>query len=297
MIRYSSILYVIEQAPYKAKVAVAKARVTKAEAIHTRTSDYLQRIRNVRSGGVSVTDIETAKADELEAGAELQEAKSTLALAQLDLDYTKISAPISGRIGATAITAGNLCGPSSGPLARIVQLDPIRVQYSVSENNLTAIKAALDDSISGQEKDLVRPQIKLPDGEILDLTGQVDFVDNMVDPSTGTISVRLSFENPGGLLLPGQYVTVLVSWLQPKLTTVVPQAAILEDRKGRYVLTVDAEDQVKQRRVSTGSLIGTMWAIESGLTAGELVIVQGLQKVRPGQTVKTTTAAEAKKAD
>lgn len=291
------ILYVIEQAPYQARVAVAKARVTKAQATFTRTSAYLKRIQNVRSGGVSATDIEAAKADELETGAELQEAKSTLVLAELDLDYTRIAAPISGRIGATALTVGNLCGPTSGPLAKIVQLDPIRVQYSVSENDLSAIRMALGDAFSGQENDLMRPQIRLPGGELLDLSGHVDFVDNVVDSSTGTISVRLIFDNPDGLLLPGQYVTVLVSRRQPRLMAVVPQAAILEDREGRYVLAVNAQSQVEQRRVTTGALTGTMWAIESGLAAGELVIVQGVQKVRPGQTVKTTTADETKKAD
>lgn len=296
-VRAGDILYVIEQAPYKAKVAVAKAQVTKAQATFARTSDYMKRIQNVRSGGVSATDIDAAKADELEAKAELQEAESTLVLAELDLAYTKISAPISGRIGATALTVGNLCGPTSGPLARIVQLDPIRIQYSVSENSLSAIRAALKDSFTGREEALVRPQIRLPGGEILDLAGHVDFVDNVVDASTGTISVRLVFDNPDGLLLPGQYVTALVSLRQPKLMTAVPQAAILEDREGRYVLVVNPESQVEQRRVRTGATTGTMWAIESGLTVGELVIVQGLQKVRPGQTVATTTADEAKKAD
>ena len=296
-VRAGDILYVIEQAPYKARVAVAKAKVTKAQATFSRTTDYLKRIQNVRSGGVSATDIDTAKADDLEARSELQEAQSTLVLAELDLAYTKISAPISGRIGATSLTVGNLCGPTSGPLARIVQLDPIRIQYSVSENSLPAIRAALKDSFTDREESLVRPQIRLPGGEILDLAGHVDFVDNVVDASTGTISVRLVFDNPDGLLLPGQYVTALVSWRQPKLMTVVPQAAIMEDREGRYVLVVNAQSQVEQRRVNTGTTTGTMWAIESGLKAGELVIVQGLQKVRPGQTVATTTTDDLKKAD
>ena len=296
-VRAGDVLYIIEQAPYQARVAVAKARVTKAQATYSRATDYMKRIQNVRSGGVSATDIDAAKSDELETMAELQEAQSTLALAELDLAYTKISAPISGRIGATSLTVGNLCGPTSGPLARIVQLDPIRVQYSVSENSLSAIRAALKDSFTGQEESLVRPQIRLPGGEMLDLAGHVDFVDNVVDASTGTISVRLVFDNPDGLLLPGQYVTVLVSWRQPKLMAAVPQAAILEDREGRYVLTVNAESQVEQRRVNTGATTGTMWAIESGLTVGEMVIVQGLQKVRPGQTVTTTPAGETKKGD
>ncbi|MCK4508064.1 MAG: efflux RND transporter periplasmic adaptor subunit, partial [Desulfuromonadales bacterium] len=217
-------LYVIEQAPYKAKVAAAKARVTKAQATLARASNYLKRIQTVRIGGVSATDIESAEAAELEASAELQETQAALTLAELDLSYTRILAPISGRIGATTLTAGNLCGPTSGPLARIVQINPIRIQYSVSENDLSAIKMALADSSSEHEKNnLLRPQLKLPGGEILDLSGRVDFVDNMVDANTGTISVRLVFENSAGLLLPGQYVTVLVSRRQAKLMPVIPQ--------------------------------------------------------------------------
>lgn len=290
-------LYVIEQAPYKAKVAAAKARVTKAQATFARAGNYLKRIQTVRAGGVSAADIESAEAAELEAGAELQETQSALTLAELDFGYTRILAPISGRIGATALTVGNLCGPTSGPLARIVQINPIRIQYSVSENDLSAIKMALADSSSGQEKDSLRLQVKLPKGEILDLFGEIDFVDNMVDASTGTISVRLVFDNSDGLLIPGQYVTVLVSLKQAQLIPVIPQSAVLEDRDGRYVLIVNAQKQVEQRRINTGLVSGTLWTVESGLNIGEMVIVQGIQKVRPGQTVKTLTEDEAKRVD
>ncbi|MBW2688647.1 MAG: efflux RND transporter periplasmic adaptor subunit [Deltaproteobacteria bacterium] len=296
-VRAGDSLYVIEQAPYQARVAVAKARVAKAQATLTRASNYQKRIKTVRTGGVSATDMESAEAAELEASAELQEAQANLTLAELDLGYTRILAPISGRIGATTLTVGNLCGPTSGPLARIVQIDPIRIQYSVSENDLSAIKTTLADSSSSQEKNLLRPQIRLPGGEVLKLSGHVDFVDNVVDASTGTITVRLVFDNPDGLLLPGQYVTVLVSRRQARLIPVIPQAAVLEDRDGRYVLVVDTQNQVEQRRISTGVINGTQWTVESGLTLGERVIVQGVQKVRPGQTVKTTSTDEAKGTD
>jgi membrane fusion protein (multidrug efflux system) len=292
-VRAGDTLYIIEQAPYQARVAVAKARATKAQATLTQASNYLKRIQAVRAGGVSATDIESAESAELEASAELAEAQASLALAELDLSYTRILAPISGRIGATSLTIGNLCGPTSGPLARIVQVDPIRIQYSVSENDLAAIKKAKADASSSRDKNLLRAQIKLPGGEILKLTGQLDFVDNVVDASTGTISVRLVFDNPEGLLLPGQYVTVLLSQKQAKIMPVIPQSAVLEDRDGRYVLLVDAQNQVEQRRISTGVISGALWTIESGLTAGEMVIVQGVQKVRPGQTVKPTTVDAA----
>ena len=294
-VQTGDVLYCIEQAPYRARVNSAKARVSKAEAALTRANHYLKRIRNVRSGGISSTNIESAEADVLEAGAEVQGTRSALDLAELDLGYTIISAPISGRIGATALTKGNLCGPTSGPLARIVQLDPIRVQYSVSENDLSVIKMAFEDSSLKHGERMLRLQIRLPGGKVLPLSGHVDFVDNEVDDSTGTISVRLIFDNPASLLLPGQYVTVLIARNKTTLLPVIPQSAVLEDREGRYVLVVNAENKVLQRRVTTGVLSGLLWAIESGLRVGEMVIVQGIQKVHPGQTVKTKIDSATKK--
>lgn len=296
-VRTGDLLYVIEKAPYQARVAAAKARMAKAQATLNQARNYQERLQNVRTGGVSATDIESAEASELESRAELEEARAALELVEIDLGYTRISAPINGRIGATALTRGNLCGPTSGPLARIVQLDPIRVRYAVSENDLVAVKMALADSASWQKKNQLRLQIRLPGGEPLNLSGRVDFVDNLVDSSTGTINIRLVFDNPEGLLLPGQYVTVLVSRGQDKLTPVIPQSAVLEDRDGRYVLVVNAQSQVEQRRISTGATSGTLWAIESGLTTGEMVIVQGLQKVSPGQTVKTMIDGDRKGTD
>jgi len=284
------LLYVIEQAPYQAKVDADTASVTQATATFTKASQYLERVRTVRSGGVSAADIDDAVAEELRARGELEEAKADLERSRLDLGYTTVRAPITGRIGRTAFTRGNLVNPASGPLARIVQIDPIRVVYSISENDLVAIKMALKDAARGKKHPMLAPRIKLPGGQVLKTSGQIDFVDNTVDPGTGTIAVWALFDNPDGTLLPGQYVTVLVSRSQPKFMTVVPQSAILEDHDGRYVLLVNDQNQVVMRRVKTGSVVGVNWAIKSGLTVNERVIVEGVQKVRPGQLVKTITA-------
>jgi RND family efflux transporter MFP subunit len=286
------LLYVIEQAPYQAKVDADRARVAQAKATLTKAKQYLQRVRAVSSGLVSATDIDDAVAEELRAKAQLQEAKANLELSELDLRYTTVKAPIKGRIGRTAFTRGNLVNPDSGPLARIVQIDPIRVVYSISENDLIAIKMALKDAASGKKHPILAPRIKLPGGQILKTAGQIDFVDNTVDPGTGTIAIWALFDNPDGTLLPGQYVTVLVARSEPKLMTVVPQPAVLEDHDGRYVLVVNDQNRVTMRRVKTGPVVGINWAIKSGLAVDERVIVEGVQKAQPGQLVKTATADE-----
>ena len=288
-VQIGDLLYVIEQAPYQARVAANQAGVAQARATLTKTSQYLKRVRNVRSGGISASDLDTAVAEELLAKARLLEAQAALKLSELDLEYTKIRAPISGRIGRTALTRGNLCEPNSGPLARIVQLNPIRVLYSISENDLTAIQATLKDSSDQKKIRSLVPQIKLLNDKVLGNSGQIDFIDNVVDRETGTISVRAVFDNSKGLLLPGQYVTIMISQNQGEKLPVIPQAAVLQDREGRYVLVVNQLNQVVKQRITTGSLVSSnRWAVTSGLKVGELVITQGLQKVKPGQTVKTT---------
>jgi len=292
MVQDGDLLYFMEQAPYKAKVAADKARVDQAEAELDRTNRHLKRLQAARRESIRATDMDDAVAAQLSAQAQLAEARATLTRSQLDLGYTTIKAPISGRLGRTAFTKGNLVGPMSGPLARIVQLDPIRVVYSISENNLTAIQMALKDSSKGGKDPILIPRIKLPNGEIYETVGQVDFVNNEVDAGTGTLAVWAVFDNHDSLLLPGQYVTVLVSQSEAKMLPVVPQSAIQEDREGRFVLVVDGENRVLERRVKTGPVIGGMWAIESGLAAKETVIVQGVQKVSPGMVVKTTTDGE-----
>jgi membrane fusion protein (multidrug efflux system) len=285
-VRAGDLLYLIEQAPYQARVDAAKAEVASAEATLVRTGRYLQRLRNAAAGSVPATDVESAEADDLQARAELEATKAALVLAELDLSYTRITAPLNGRIGATALSRGNLCGPESGPLAKIVQLTPIRVQYTISENDLATLLATRAAATADKASSPLQLQLRLPDGSLLDDFGRVDFVDNSVDRRTGTLAVRALFENRDGRLLPGQYVTVLIRARTGLLKPLVPQAAVLEDREGRYVFIVDDQGQVEQRRITTGATVEAAWVVESGLKADERVIIEGIQKVRPGQTVK-----------
>ena len=287
-------LYVIEQELYQARVDMDKARIAKARAVLAKAGQYLSQVQTVRSGGVSASDIDTAVADELQAKAQLQEAKASLKQSELNLGYTKICAPISGRIGRTRFTKGNLVCRNCGSLARIVQVNPIRVVFSISENHLAVVKTSLEDASNDKKNYILMPRLKLLNGEIIKKPGHIDFVDNEVDASTGTIAVRAVFDNKNGLLIPGQYVNVLLSRKKSKMLPVVPQAAVQEDREGRYVLIVDEKSMVIQRRITTGPTVGINWVVKSGLSAGEMVIVQGVQKVQPGLTVRTLIKNEKK---
>lgn len=251
----------------------AKAKIAQASAlIHQRQSQVLQ----------AEAQLTQAEAKILQAGADLE-------LARIQRGYTEIHSPITGVIGKAANTRGNYVGPTTGPLARIVQMDPVRVVYSISENDVLAVQEA--QAAAGAAKTrLLSPRLRLADGRQFDSAGHLSFVDNQVDPATGTIAVRAEFANPGHLLIPGQYVTVQVKADAPKVLPLVPQAAVLVNQEGRYVLVVDADNRAVPRPITIGPAVGTGWAVEAGLRAGEPVIVQGIQKVRPNQVVEAVPA-------
>lgn len=282
------ILYVIEQAAYEAMVEADRAKVSQAQAEMARTAIYLKRLKTARKESISATALDDALAADLAAKASLAAAKAALNISELNLKYTKVTAPISGRIGRTNYTLGNLVNPASGPLALIVQIDPIRVVYSISENDLPAIQQSIVEADQEGHR-LLAPQLRLANGETLDGSGRVTFVDNQVDPGTGTIAVRAEFDNKDDRLFPGQYVTVLVKDSAPVLMPVVPQTAVLVNQNGRYVLVVE-NGVATQRPIIVGPQLDTMRVVESGLSAGEQIIISGIQKVTPGQPVNAIPA-------
>jgi RND family efflux transporter MFP subunit len=285
----SDLLYIIEREPYQAEVKANEAQVAAAKASLYKASQRLKRLRAALRESVPATQIDDTVAEKQMAEAKLKETQAQLELARINLGYTTIKAPITGLLGRTFFTKGNLVGPEKGPLARLVQIEPIRVVYSISERDLIALQKALAGASEDKESPLSDIRVRLPNGEIYQEAGKVDFIDNEVDTSTGTIAVRAIFQNHDHSLRPGEYVNVLVSQAKPQKMVVVPQSAILMDLQGRFVLVVDKDNRVRQQRVKTGPQIGTNWAIISGLSPGEKVIVEGIQKVRPGQVVKTIT--------
>jgi membrane fusion protein, multidrug efflux system len=214
-----------------------------------------------------------------QAQATIEQATATLRLARIDLGYTEIRSPIAGRVGKALVTKGNLVGPSTGPLAQIVQTDPVRVTFAMTD------RAYLDMlQIPGAEQHL-EICLRLPSGTLYSEPGVWDHANNEMDPQTANLAIRLCFGNPDGLLIPHSYVTVLLRNRDSPRAPQVPVEAVVADESGHCVFVVDASDTVEQRRVVLGDVLRNQQCIRSGVVVGERVVVGGLQNVSPGQKV------------
>lgn len=286
------LLYVIEQPPYNSRVASARARVTQAKANLFKTETRLRRLRSAHPESVPQTDLDDAKAARNLAQGQLEEALANLDLAQIDLDYTTIEAPMDGRIGKSFYKKGDLVSSASGPLAEIVSVDPIRVVFSVSEKQIDIIQKAFIDARTEKNKDVLKVRLKFPDRTEYAQDGRIAFIDNKMDPSTGTIAVWARFDNPNGRLVPGEYVNVFVRSAEPDMKFAIPRRAVQADRKGDFVYVVDDTNTVKKRWIHTGPVLENRFVVKSGLDEGERIIIQGLQKVQPDMKVQTRSTED-----
>jgi membrane fusion protein, multidrug efflux system len=285
-VKKGDLLYVIEQPPFQAQVAEAQADVARAEASVAETKATLERVQEAStSGAVSKQEVDQATANDQRAQAEVLGAKAQLQIAELNLSYTEITSPIDGRIGLTTYTIGNLVGPDSGVLATIVSEDPIYVTFPVSSRVILDVR---QQAVQAGKPDQFVVRAQLPDGATYAHPGTVNFLDIEADQTTDTITVRAQFENPEGLLVDGEFVNVRVERDKPEEQLVVPQPALQLDQAGPYVLLVNSQDEVEQRRVQTGQAFGSNLVVQTGLQAGDRVIVEGIQKVRPGVKVQAT---------
>src|SRR5262245_46456270 len=286
-VKTGDLLFRIEQATYKAAVDQARATLAKAQATEVNAKLQLERGKElVRNQNIPQSTVDQREADERAAQASVMEAQAALDQAEINLGYTEIRSPIDGRIGLAIVTEGNLVQPSSGKLATIVSQDPIYVTFQVSQRNLLDyFRRRAEDPDKNTH---VNVRIKLPNGTIYPHAGLSDFLDVQADPTTDTVTVRATVPNPDHVLLPGGVVGVTVERGAPKSALTIPQAAVLLDQAGRYVLVVGADKKVEQRRVTTGAEQGRDIVVTDGLKEGEQVIVEGIQKVRPGQVVTVT---------
>jgi membrane fusion protein (multidrug efflux system) len=278
------LLFTIDQKPYRARVAVRQAELSRAKAELVRAEKYLKRLQEAGERSVSEADVDKAESDHLQAVANIEQAEANLNLAQIDLGYTEIRAPIAGRIGAAKATKGNYVTSASDALARIVQTDPIRVVFSMTD------RVYLDLRRQEQEGavEALAARVRLPNGTTLETVGQKDFDDNAMSRETGTLAVRYLFDNPDGLLVSGGYVNILLGQRERPMGIRVPQRAVLVDPQGSYVLTVDDAGQVGTARVQLGKTIEADFVVLAGLKAGDRVVVDGVQKVQPGMTASVT---------
>ena len=287
-VKKGDLLFRIEQDTYKAAVDQQSANLAKAKATEVNANLQLQRAQAlVRNQNVPQATVDQLAAAEQSAQADVLQAQALLEQAQINFGYTEIHSPIDGRIGLAKFTVGNLVGPSSGTLATIVSQDPIYVTFPASEADIIEYKQRI--AASADKNPHVAIQIKLPDGTVYRHPGITNFLDVQVQADTDTVVVRAQFPNPEGALIPGGIVGVIVQRGGPRSSLVVPQSAVLLDQAGHYVLVVDDTKKVEQRRVTTGSEQGRDVVVSDGLKEGELVIVDGIQKVRPGQIVSAST--------
>jgi membrane fusion protein (multidrug efflux system) len=292
-VKIGDLLFGIESDTYQAAVTQAQAALAKAQANETNATLTVQRSQElVKTNAVPQATVDQDLANHEAAKADVLAAQASLQQAQINLGYTEIKAPIDGRIGMALVTVGNLVSPTSGTLATIVSQDPIYVLFPVTTQEVLDYRqrlAAQPDAASAS----VVVRVKLPNGQDYPHSGSVNFLDIQANQGTDTLTVRAQLPNPDGWLVAGQIVNVVVEAGASRQALVIPQAALQLDQSGPYVLVVDSDDKVQPRRVKLGAVQGSDTVVEQGLEPGERVIVQGIQKVRPGQSVAPTQAAEA----
>jgi len=293
-----ALLFVIEQKPYRAALDKAQADLQRARATLERTQADYDRTSALEQKQVSSqAELDHARAARDEAAASVQAAKAAVEQAQLDMDYTEIHAPIAGRIGRMLVNQGNLVGASEQTtLATIVQLDPIYVYWSPSERERLDVLRQRKEGRYVQ-RDQVEVRAELADGSEYPFPGRLDFVDNTVDPSAGTLRVRAVFPNPDKTLLPGQYANLRVLVGRDVPVLLVPASAIVEEQGGSTVYVVTPEGTIQPRAVVASSTHDQMRVIDSGLQAGEKIAVDNLGKLRPGMKVTAKSSDSTPKTD
>jgi membrane fusion protein (multidrug efflux system) len=282
-VKEGDLLFVIEPDAYKASVDEIKASIQKAEAALTLASIEVERASQLvqRQTGTQQR-LDEANAKQADARGELARQQAALEKAELQLSYTEIRAPIAGRIGRATVSVGNFVSPATGPLATIVRQDPIYVSFPVTQREMLEVRK---DEKAGEDPTIY---VRLADGSRYEQPGKVNFVDVTVNPGTDTVQVRAQFPNPDRILVDGQLVTVVAEEGVAQSALLIPQRAIQIDQSGAFVLVVHSASKVEVRRVEVEQGPGSQMIVVKGLTAGEKVITDGVQKVRPGQVVQAT---------
>ena len=289
-VRAGQPLFQIDDAPYRATLSSAQAALARAEANLMQARAQADRYKPlVEARAVSQQDYVAAQAAQKQAEADVAAGKAAVQTSQINVGYAAVAAPISGRIGRALVTEGALVGQGEAtPLALVQQINPLYVNFTQPAAEVLRLRAAIRN---GQLKragngDAAAVKVVLEDGSVYPLPGRLLFSDLSVDPGTGQITLRAEVPNPKGELLPGLYVRVQIEQAQAQGAFVLPQQAVAPSAQGYTVQVVAADGKVSARPVKLGTAQGGQWVVLDGLKAGEQVVVDGFQKIRPNVPVK-----------
>ena len=283
-VKEGDLLFVINPSSYKATVELKEAELAHAEAVLIEAEkNYNRQVKLSKQNIASKATFDSAESAYLQAKAGVKKAKASLALAQDDLEDTQVTAPISGYIGKALVTKGNYVVKSSQTLARIVQISPVRVTFSLTDKEFLNLKQKYEQSKDSN----LKARVILPDGSILSEEFKSMFVNNEVSSDTATVSIYTDLGNKEEKLIPGNYVKIALLDDKPNLNVIIPQGSLAQDEHGFYTYIVNNENVVEERRLELGEVVDSHQVVKSGLKAGEKVIIQGLQKVKNGMAVKS----------
>ena len=290
VVQMDALLFKIDPRPYQTALQTAQASLSDAESsLETAERNLARGIELAPDGFISQAELDKLRNDKNRAEAAKASAEAAIEKAQLDLDFTEIRAPFEGAAGRSNFSIGDLVDPSTGPLVTLVQQDPMLVDFDVDELSLAqALQANQERHSRGEAPETYTPRLKLVTGEIYPHVGTIDYANNRVNPTTGTITVTATFPNSEGSLLPGQFGRMMVQRGESQMRLTIPQPSVLEDMQGRYVYVVNTDNTVTRRNVTLGPREGVDWVVLDGLEEGDRVVVNGIQKLRPGMEVAAT---------
>ncbi|MCB1706427.1 MAG: efflux RND transporter periplasmic adaptor subunit [Halioglobus sp.] len=293
LVQAGDVLYTIDASEYEAALARAKADLAAAEANQVNAEGNYERGKELLpKGAISQSEMDNLKAKKRDADARIESAKAQVTSAAVNLSYTRILAPITGRIGHSSASVGDLVGPNSGNLTTLVSIDPIDAVFQVSEATyVAAIGQNLDRDREIRSVNRIEVTLELTNGAIYPEVGHIYYIANRIDQSTGTLETRARIPNPHSALVPGQYVRVILRDTELREGLFLPQSAVQADQQGSFVLAVAADGTVERHNVTLGERREDKVLVEEGIEEGAQVIVRGLQQVRPKMVVKTKSIA------
>ena len=297
LVKAGDLLVTIDPAPYAAEVDRANAQLLAAQARLDNAASELERAQRLwEDSAIAKRELDERVSARREAAANVSAAQAALQSARLNLSYTQVRAPVSGRVGKLEITVGNLvpAGPGAPVLTTLVSVDPIYASFDADEQVVTrSLRALQGPPRRGLE---AIPVLLDTEGSSAPLKGHLQLVDNQVNAKSGTVRVRAVFDNPGGRLMPGQFAELRLGSVQPQEALLVSERAVGTDQSKRFVFVVDAENRAVYREVTLGASVDGMRIVTSGLKPNERVVVNGLQRVRPGALLAPEMAPQTKTA-